>query len=439
MFGINEINGKIPVSVGKKYPLGAGLKIPSKKILGYSEPALEGFNLKKLMVMDTLANIAIDSSMTPGIQMLVARNGKIVYNKNFGFHTYKKLKRVSDSSIYDLASLTKILATLPLVIQEVSSGKMDLETKIGDLLPKWKKSNKANISVKEMLSHYGRLKPWIPFYKETIDKKNNPRRKFYNSKYSKSHSLRVTDNLFLKNKYEKNILSQIKESELIDVSKIENYEWRNNYSDLSYYILKEYLETSYDSSLDKLVKTKIYRPLNLKFTTYNPKLNYSKDLIVPSEVDNYYRNTELQGDVHDMGAAMLGGVGGHAGIFSNAYEVAVIMQMYLQKGVYNNLRFFSNSTFDLFNKCYYCKNGNRLGVGFDKPQIEGSGSTCGCVSKESFGHSGFTGTYTWADPQKEIVFVFLSNRTFPTMENSLLVKHNIRTRMQGLLYDAIEN
>ena len=439
MFGINEINGKIPVSVGKKYPLGAGLKIPSKKILGYSEPALEGFNVKKLMVMDTLANIAIDSSMTPGIQMLVARNGKIVYNKNFGFHTYKKLKRVSDSSIYDLASLTKILATLPLVIQEVYLGKMDLETKIGELLPKWKKSNKANISVKEMLSHYGRLKPWIPFYKETIDKKNNPRRKFYNSKYSKSHSLRVTDNLFLKNKYEKNILSQIKESELIDVSKIENYEWRNNYSDLSYYILKEYLETSYDSSLDKLVKTKIYRPLNLKFTTYNPKLNYSKDLIVPSEVDNYYRNTELQGDVHDMGAAMLGGVGGHAGIFSNAYEVAVIMQMYLQKGVYNNLRFFSNSTFDLFNKCYYCKNGNRLGVGFDKPQIEGRGSTCGCVSKESFGHSGFTGTYTWADPQKEIVFVFLSNRTFPTMENSLLVKHNIRTRMQGLLYDAIEN
>mgnify|MGYP003319561298 FL=1 len=158
-----------------------------------------------------------------------------------------------------------------------------------------------------------------------------------------------------------------------------------------------------------------------------------------SEVDNYFRNTELQGDVHDMGAAMLGGVGGHAGIFSNAYEVAVIMQMYLQKGVYNNLRFFSNSTFDLFNKCYYCKNGNRLGVGFDKPQIDGRGSTCGCVSKQSFGHSGFTGTYTWADPQKEIVFVFLSNRTFPTMENSLLVKHNIRTRMQGLLYDAIEN
>ena len=177
----------------------------------------------------------------------------------------------------------------------------------------------------------------------------------------------------------------------------------------------------------------------MHFTTYNPKNKYSKEIIVPSEVDSYYRYTTLQGDVHDMGAAMLGGVGGHAGIFSNAYEVAIIMQMYLQKGYYNNKKLFSSSTFDLFNSCYYCEYGNRHGVGFDKPQIEGVGSTCGCISKESFGHSGFTGTYAWADPEKEIVFVFLSNRTFPTMENKLLVNHNIRTRIQGLLYDALEN
>ena len=439
LFGINKIEGKIPVSAGKIYPLGSGIKIPSKKILGFSEPALEGFNIAKLKAIDKLANVAIDSLMTPGIQILIARNGKIVYNKNFGYHTYDKLKKVTDSSVYDLASLTKIVATLPLVMQQVKDGKISLDTSIGELLPEWSKSNKSNISLKEMLSHYGRLKPWIPFYKETLNKNGKLKWKFYNSSYSKSHSLRVTDNLFLKNKYERRMIDQIKESQLIDISKFEPYEWRNNYSDLPYYILKEYLENANDSSLDILVDEKIYSPLGLSLITYNPKNKYSKDNIVPSEIDDYYRRTVLQGDVHDMGAGMLGGVGGHAGVFSNAYEVAVIMQMYLQKGFYNNIKLFSSSTFDLFNKCYYCKNGNRLGVGFDKPQIEGNGSTCGCVSKESFGHSGFTGTYTWADPEKEIVFVFLSNRTFPTMNNGLLVSHNIRTRIQGLLYEALED
>ena len=439
IFGINKIEGKTPVSIGKIYPLGSGIEIQSKQFLGYSEPAFEGVNVKKLNTIDKLANIAIDSAMTPGIQILIARHGKIIYKKNFGYHTYDKLKKVTDSSIYDVASLTKILATLPLVMQDVSLGKINLETKISELLPKWKSSNKKNISLKEILSHNGRLKPWIPFYKETLDNDDRPKKRFYRSDYSKSHRLKVTDNLYLKNKFEKKIFKEIMRSELIDTLKLKFYKRKNNYSDLTYYILKKYLESEYNSRLDLLVEKKIYSQLGLKLTTYNPKVKYSKEIIVPSEIDNYFRYTKLQGDVHDMGAAMLGGVGGHAGIFSNAYEVAVIMQMYLQKGSYNNKELFSSSTFDLFNTCYYCKDGNRHGVGFDKPQIEGIGSTCGCVSKNSFGHSGFTGTYTWADPEKEIVFVFLSNRTFPTMDNRLLVNHNIRTRIQRLIYDALEN
>ena len=439
LFGINKIEGKIPVSAGKHYPIGAGINIPSKKIMGFSEPALEGFNSDKLNEIDKLANIAIDSLMAPGIQILIARNSKIIYNKNFGYHTYDKLIKVTDSSVYDLASLTKIVATLPLVMQQVKDGKITLDTSVGELLPGWSKSNKSNISLKEILSHYGRLTPWIPFYKETLNRNSKPKWKLYNSSYSKSYSLRVTDNLYLKNNYKTKMIDQIKDSELIDASKLDPYEWRNNYSDLPYYILKEYLEKEHDKPLDILVDEKIYSPLGLSLTTYNPKNKYSKGIIVPSEIDNYYRRSLLKGDVHDMGAAMLGGVGGHAGVFSNANEVAIIMQMFLQKGLYNNFEFFPSSTFDLFNKCYYCDKGNRVGVGFDKPQIEGKGSTCGCVSKESFGHSGFTGTYTWADPEKEIVFVFLSNRTYPTMDNGLLVSHNIRTRIQGLVYEALED
>jgi CubicO group peptidase (beta-lactamase class C family) len=208
-------------------------------------------------------------------------------------------------------------------------------------------------------------------------------------------------------------------------------------SDLHYYLFKNYLERKYHKPLDDLAHEFLYEPLGLKRTLFNPWKVMSKDEIVPSEIDNYFRNLELRGYVHDMGAAMQGGVGGHAGLFSNAEEVYRIMQIYLQKGSANGLEFFSPKTFDDFNHCYYCDKGNRRGIGFDKPQLEGEGSTCGCVSEISFGHMGFTGTYAWADPDQELIFVFLSNRTYPSMSNNLLGKNNIRTRMQAMVYKAL--
>jgi CubicO group peptidase (beta-lactamase class C family) len=181
----------------------------------------------------------------------------------------------------------------------------------------------------------------------------------------------------------------------------------------------------------------LFQPLGLKRTLFNPWKEFAEEEIVPSEIDDYFRYRELRGYVHDMGAAMQGGVGGHAGLFSNAEEVYKIMQMYLQKGYANGNQFISSKTFDDFNHCYYCDQGNRRGVGFDKPQLEGEGSTCGCVSDISFGHMGFTGTYAWADPNQELIFVFLSNRTYPSMSNNLLGKKNVRTRMQAIVYKAL--
>src|SRR5690606_18446646 len=180
-----------------------------------------------------------------------------------------------------------------------------------------------------------------------------------------------------------------------------------------------------------------YQSLGANFTTYNPSGIFSNSQIVPTEEDNYYRYQRVQGYVHDMGAAMQGGVGGHAGIFSNANDVAKIMQMYLQKGYYGGKRYFKPETLEKFNTCYYCSKGNRRGLGFDKPQLSGEGSTCGCVSMTSFGHTGFTGTMAWADPDKEIVYVFLSNRTYPNANNNALLKENIRTEIQRLIYEAI--
>jgi CubicO group peptidase (beta-lactamase class C family) len=210
------------------------------------------------------------------------------------------------------------------------------------------------------------------------------------------------------------------------------------YSDLPYFIFKEYIEHHYKSDLNELTQLHFYRPMGANRTTYLPLEKFSKENIVPTEKDNYYRYKLVHGDVHDMGAAMQGGIGGHAGVFSNANDIAKIMQMYLQKGYYGGQRYFKPETIDKFNHRYFAAEGVRKGVGFDKPQLDKDiKATCGCVSDSSFGHSGFTGTYTWADPESEIVYVFLSNRIFPTSANMDLVKYNIRTEIQQIIQDAI--
>ena len=369
--------------------------------------------------------------MTPGMQVLVARYGKVIFNKSYGYHTYENKRLVKNSDIYDLASLTKVLATLPLIIKEVDKGKLSLETRLGALSEVWSKSNKSNISIKAMLSHYARLTPWIPFYKETLKKGSiKLNKKFYRKRKSKRFSIPVANDFFGKKDLPELIRNQILESELRD-----SLEYK--YSDLPYFFMKDLLEERYQKSLGILSRDFLYKPLGLVRTTFNPNINTPNQTVIPSEIDLYFRNQELKGEVHDMAAAMLGGVGGHAGLFSNATEVAVLMQLFLNKGNYGGRHYFSSDTFDQFNQCIYCEQGNRRGVGFDKPQLEGKGSTCGCVPRSSFGHSGFTGTYAWADPENELIYVFLSNRTYPTMQNNLLLKHDIRTRIQQYIYDSI--
>ncbi|AXT20129.1 beta-N-acetylglucosaminidase [Flavobacteriaceae bacterium AU392] len=433
MFGAIGAKGELPVSSGKDFKLGIGIKTNSLKRLGYTIPERVGINSKRLSKIDSVAEYAIKNKMTPGIQLLVARKGKVIYNKNFGKHTYDSNKKVKSSDLYDVASLTKILATLPLVMELEEKGSISLDSKLSQLLPDYKGTNKENVTLKRMLSHYARLRPWIPFYYNTIDsvsKRPNP--KYYNSKKSNTFNIQVTNNLYLRSDYQDSIQETIKDSELLN-------RLRYRYSDLPYYILKKYVEDFYDTTLDKLVQSHFYESLGANYTTYNPRNKFSNTQIIPTEVDDYFRFQEVHGYVHDMGAAMQNGIGGHAGIFSNANDVAKIMQMYLQKGFYGGKRYFKPQTINKFNTCYYCNKNNRRGVGFDKPQIRDEGPTCGCLSKKSFGHSGFTGTYAWADPEEEIVYIFLANRTYPTPGKNLLLRENIRTEIQRLIYEAIDD
>ena len=432
LFGAFKANGKLPVSIKNIFLEGSGLVTTNLSRFEYTIPEAANVSSQKLKKIDSLADVILKKKMAPGFQVFVARKGKVILQESYGYHTEKKVRRVRDSDIYDLASLTKILASLPLIMKAEEEKKISLNSKLKDILPEFKKTNKASVSVKQILSHYARLKAWIPFYKETQDSITGENlSEFYSVKKSNKYNIRVAKNLYLNKNYKDSIYKYIKDA---DQRERAGYK----YSDLGYYIFKKAIEKEYEKPLNKLVDEEFYQSLGANRTTYLPLQKFSKREIVPTEKDDYYRNQLIHGYVHDMGAAMLGGVGGHAGLFANANDVGKIMQMYLQKGFYGGKRYLKAKTVEKFNKRYYSNKKVRRGLGFDKPQLNKRvKATCGCVSEESFGHSGFTGTYAWADPKSGLVYVFLSNRVYPTMENRGLVKSNMRTEIQQVIQDAV--
>lgn len=431
IFGAIPSKGRLPVSLGNT-PIKTGVQSGILRRLQYGIPEEVGVDSGTLNIkVDSLVNLGIKRAMMPGAQVVIARRGKVIYDKSFGYHTYKKRRAVRPEDIYDVASMTKILASLPLLMELESQGSLDLEDKLGTLIPALKGSNKASITLKEALSHYGRFKAWIPFYLKTIDSiTKKPSKEYYRDTYSKEFNVEVAEKMYLRSDYNDTIVARIADSDL-------RSRLSYKYSDLPYYLVKKYLEDYYGKNMDNLTSDRFYNSLGANLTGYRPLRRFNKDMIVPSENDTYWRNQKVQGYVHDMGAAMQSNMGGHAGLFTNANDVAKLMQMYLQNGYYGGKRYFSKETMDRFNTCNYCKNNVRRGVGFDKPQLSGGGPTCGCVPMTSFGHSGFTGTYTWADPENELVYVFLSNRTFPTSENRALIKSGLRTQIQEVIYEAL--
>ena len=431
LFGAVGASGKLPVSAHSDFPVNSGIKTQSLSRLGYSIPERVGMSSKGLGDIDRMVNDGLDSLMFPGAQILVARKGKIIYQKSFGKPTYDSKEKITNDYIYDLASLTKILATLPMVMKMEEEGEIGLNDTFEELVPNYSDTEIKNVTVLKALSHYGRLPAWIPFYVNTLDENRKPSGEFYRNSPLPGFSTKVYDNLYLADAYKDSIYNRIGRQDL----KSNRY----RYSDVPYYVMKKVIEENYGQRLDYLTNNFLYSRLGANHTSYNPLDKFEKNMIVPSEEDDYYRYGIVQGYVHDMGAAMQAGVGGHAGLFSNSNDIAKIMQMYLQNGYYGGTKFFDSRTVKKFNTCYFCDMNVRRGVGFDKPQLEHSGPTCGCVSRKSFGHSGFTGTYTWADPEEEIVYVFLSNRTYPSASNTLLVKSGLRTRIQQVIYDSILN
>lgn len=433
IFGSTASKGRIPVSIKDNFPVNSGIDTQEIKRLGFDIPENQGIDGNNLLKIDSIVKMAIDQKMTPGAQVVIARRGKVIYQKSFGNHTYTDNIPVQDDDLYDVASLTKILSTLPNLMQVYDKGEITLDEKLGNMLPVFKGSNKEDATLLDMLTHQARFQPWEPFYVKTLDDTKHPNSKYYRKTQSKEFPYKVAENLYLRKDFNDTIIKTIANSKLLTSKQYK-------YSDFSFILLKEYLELKTKKKLDVLANENFYSLMGMNHTTYNPLLKFPLNQIIPTEEDNYYRYQRVQGHVHDMAAAMQGGVSGHAGLFSNAIDVAKMMQMFLQNGIYGNNRFFSEKTMNAFNTCYFCEEDNRRGVGFDKPQLGTAGPTCGCISMTSFGHTGFTGTMAWADPEKEIVYVFLSNRTYPDSNAAnRLSRANIRENIQKIIYESIKD
>ncbi|MDQ6472478.1 glycoside hydrolase family 3 N-terminal domain-containing protein [Flavobacterium sp. LHD-80] len=431
LFGAIEAKGKLPVSINNFFKVNDGLPTQKLNRLAFNAPENVNMNPAILSKIDAVAQKAIDGKMTPGMQVLVARKGNVIFQKSYGSQTYDNGKKVTNTDLYDVASISKMISTLPNVMQLYDKNKVTLDTKLKDMVPFFANTNKENIIFKDLLNHYAGLQAWIPFYKATLDSKTNPSEKYYRKIAEAGFTTKVSDSLYLRNDYHDTIMKIIAKSPISP--KIEY-----KYSDFTFIILKEYLERKTHEKLEDLSKENFYNTLGMNYTLYNPLNKFEKINIAPTEIDNYFRHQTIQGYVHDMAAAMEGGVAGHAGIFSNAMDVAKMMQLFLQKGNYGGIQYFSPQTFDAFNTCYYKDKGVQRGLGFDK-RIGKGGPTCGCVSEASFGHTGFTGNMAWVDPQTEIVYVFLSNRTYPEVINdeNKLAKGKIREEIQQIIQDAI--
>lgn len=434
IFGALPFKGKLPVAISKKYPVNSGIITKDIKRLSYGFPEQVGMDSHKLKRVDSLMQFMMDTLAAPGGVVLAARNGKVIFEKAYGYQTYDNKRKVETTDLYDLASVTKVMASTTLMMKLFDHKMFRLDETLGEVMPYLKGTNKDTITVKEALSHYARIKSWIPFYIETLNQKNEqPLRAFYRKKPSSKFNIEVAKNLYLKNDYLYHVWDTI--------AKVPQYEkLKYVYSGLPFYLFRKYVDDNLHVRMDKVLDSLFYKPLGAITLGFRPLDRFPKNRIAPSENDKYYRHQILRGRVHDMGAAMLDGVSGNAGLFGNANDLAKLLQMHLNKGVYGDRRYVSSTTERAFNHRYFAKDSVRRGLGWDKPQFKGvSGPTFEEISSKSFGHQGFTGTMVWADPEEEIVYIFLSNRTFPTMANKLMYQLNFRSEVQRRIYEAIKH
>lgn len=437
IFGAIGALGKLPVTVNQRFRIGDGIPVQSNGRLKYTIPEEVGINSVFLtQQVDSLVNVGLTQKAFPGCVVQMAKDGKVIFRKAYGQHTYDaslgaEPKPVQLDDLYDMASVTKVSTSTPALMRLVDEGKFNLNGKMGDYLPSFKKSNKANLLWRDVLTHQARLKAWIPFWMDTKNPDGTWKPKTFKTEESGRYPIEVTDSLYEFRKYPQTIYEQIRDSPL-------NAKKEYVYSDLSFILYPQIVKRLTDVDFEDYLKTTFYRPLGASTLTFKPRRFYSLNRIVPTEYDSLFRKTLIWGRVHDEGAAMLDGLSGHAGLFGDANDLMKVYEMYRQKGSYGGQQFISAKTIAEFTRYQFPELGNRRGLGFDKPSFKYTGNAPQSATKASFGHSGFTGTFVWVepDPAYNLTYIFLCNRVYPTRNNPKLANLNTRTNIVEALYQA---
>lgn len=438
IFGAIGSDATLPVSVGTDLKEGMGISVKSLNRVGFTYPENKGLNGETLGKIDSIAHQAIRDKATPGCQVIVLRNGSVVYEKAFGHLTYDTLYPVNENTIYDVASVTKVAATTQALMFLTQHKTIELNERMATYLPELEVTDKRFMTLREVLTHQAGLFPYVSFWKNTMNTEENKLDTLFycfmegNQKFCR----RVAPSIYALNEIEDSVYNWSINYKMLSLDKnTGGYPYR--YSDMGYYMLKRLIEKQTSQEMQDFLTQNFYRPLGAHFLSYNPLDRFDTLQIAPTEDDKDFRNTLVHGVVHDQGAALIGGVAGHAGIFSNAFHLSVLFQMNLNNGVYGGVKYLEGDVIKEFITPQF--ENNRRGLGWDKPEKSGDGPTSDYASLNSFGHSGFTGTCVWVDPEYNLVYVFLSNRIYPSVSNTTLIKTNVRTKIHDVIYEAMLN
>lgn len=430
IYGALSAKGRLPVTCGKHFTVGQGVTTKNLGRISYQSALSVGVNTDYFTKVDEKVAEAIKEKATPGCQVLALKDGVVFFQKSYGYHTYDSIQKVNNSDLYDIASITKIAGALPGIMKLYEDGLLDIDGTFGDYMPYFNRKSFKEVTIREALAHQAGLYPWIPFWKEA--RRKNGKYKWFTFKEDSSRRFphKIADNLYAHRKFNKKVYKSIRNRPLDEKT--------YKYSGLSFYLYPELIRCLSKEPYWSYIDQNFYRPLGASRLTYFPLDQYSLNQVIPTEYDSLFRKQLIHGTVHDEGAALMQGMSSNAGLFSNANDLAKLMQMYLLNGTYGGKHYLDSATIAGFTSCQFCEDDNRRGLGFDRPLPDPhqNGNTAVSVSQKSFGHSGFTGTFAWVDPEYNFVYIFLSNRVYPTRENKKLFQLNTRTDIQQLFYES---
>jgi beta-glucosidase-like glycosyl hydrolase/CubicO group peptidase (beta-lactamase class C family) len=437
IFGAFDATGKLQVTVDNRFKLNDGIEVKKNRSLAYTIPEELQINSDELhRKIDSIAQMGVDTGAYPGCQVLIAKEGNVIFHKCYGYHTYEKEQKVEPDNIYDWASLTKVTGPLPALMKLTDEGKIELDAPFSRYWPDFVGTNKEKITVREVLAHQARLQAWISFWQMTLDEDGRLSTEVFRDHPTENFDVRISEHLYMNRDFRKTMFDTIRTSKLL-------LRKRYVYSGLSFYLYPDIISNLTGQPYEDYIQSQFFDPLGAYTVTYNPYRYFPLKRMVPTETDDFFRNEKLRGFVHDEGAAMMGGVSGNAGLFGTANDLAKIFQMYIQKGYYGGKRYISEETMNEFTRIQYPDDDNRRGLGFDKPYIDNHKKKLDeaypavDASKNSFGHSGYTGTFAWADPDNGLLYIFMSNRVHPTRNNTKLFGLNIRPAMHQAIYDCL--